>query len=413
MNTHNVIRRELLERIANAFSLHGLGDIDEARELDAALTAPPVAENVAVAGYLCDMPEEPELGTWYEDGPQEPGDDPTAFLYREQALVRQGDHLAALAAEKTAHEQEISQLQAELQELKSAQMARLVYAAPTEWARFDPTWVLEHLRDTSRFNVDLIEKMLTFAQGAAAPVGQPGSAPVVAYTLSDPDGNDDLAWSDTALNLKEMQKVGWSVTPLVKQSALLASLAECQRLAVEVERLKAGNGYMAGLEDGARTLHEAEEQRDRYAAERDQYRDMAASMDMLRRDMIEAGVIGESCPPMFMTEGIFSFIAKLRAGQLAARHTDANPEHTLFNEIRTSTPVNEDGEETRYLITEQQLQRVRLLEVGGSAAQPTSTGALCDDCNDSGWRTVPDGDGVLRDEKCPCNAAQRSEGEPQ
>jgi len=39
-----------------------------------------------------------------------------------------------------------------------------------------------------------------------------------------------------------------------------------------------------------------------------------------------------------------------------------NPEHTLFNEIRISEPVNEDGEETRYLISEQQLQRIRLLE---------------------------------------------------
>lgn len=39
-----------------------------------------------------------------------------------------------------------------------------------------------------------------------------------------------------------------------------------------------------------------------------------------------------------------------------------NPEHTLFNEIRISEPVNEDGEETRYLINEQQLQRIRLLE---------------------------------------------------
>lgn len=39
-----------------------------------------------------------------------------------------------------------------------------------------------------------------------------------------------------------------------------------------------------------------------------------------------------------------------------------NPEHTLFNEIRNSTPVNEEGEETRYIINEQQLLRIRALE---------------------------------------------------
>jgi len=39
-----------------------------------------------------------------------------------------------------------------------------------------------------------------------------------------------------------------------------------------------------------------------------------------------------------------------------------NPEHTLFNEIRTSTPVSEEGEPVRYIITEQQLQRIYGLE---------------------------------------------------
>lgn len=39
-----------------------------------------------------------------------------------------------------------------------------------------------------------------------------------------------------------------------------------------------------------------------------------------------------------------------------------NPEHTLFNEIRTSMPINEDDEPARYIITEDQLQRIRALE---------------------------------------------------
>lgn len=41
---------------------------------------------------------------------------------------------------------------------------------------------------------------------------------------------------------------------------------------------------------------------------------------------------------------------------------DFSPDHTLFSEIRCSMPVNDDGEETRYIINEQQLQRIRALE---------------------------------------------------
>jgi hypothetical protein len=44
---------------------------------------------------------------------------------------------------------------------------------------------------------------------------------------------------------------------------------------------------------------------------------MAECMRMFRADMIEAGVIGESVPPMFMTEAILGEIGRLRA-QLAA-----------------------------------------------------------------------------------------------
>lgn len=51
---------------------------------------------------------------------------------------------------------------------------------------------------------------------------------------------------------------------------------------------------------------------------------------------------------------------------VAATHSedgqDVNPEYTLFNEIRISEPVSEEGEPCRYIITEQQLQRIRALE---------------------------------------------------
>lgn len=62
--------------------------------------------------------------------------------------------------------------------------------------------------------------------------------------------------------------------------------------------------------------------------------------------------------------------AMLAAAPQAEQVVDKNPEHSLFNEIRISTPVNEDDEETRYLINEAQLQRIRMLE-SQLAAPPT------------------------------------------
>lgn len=57
-----------------------------------------------------------------------------------------------------------------------------------------------------------------------------------------------------------------------------------------------------------------------------------------------------------------SHVTKLRA-LLDKPAADFNPEHTLFNEIRTSTPVNDESEPLQYLVSEQQLQRIRELEL--------------------------------------------------
>jgi len=54
-------------------------------------------------------------------------------------------------------------------------------------------------------------------------------------------------------------------------------------------------------------------------SERDQYRDMAACIDLLRRDQIAAGVIGESCPPMFMTEAVLGYIGTLEGERAKLR----------------------------------------------------------------------------------------------
>jgi hypothetical protein len=44
------------------------------------------------------------------------------------------------------------------------------------------------------------------------------------------------------------------------------------------------------------------------------------------------------------------------------RWYNGNAEHTLSNEITISEPVNEDGEPTRYIINQQQLERIQALE---------------------------------------------------
>jgi hypothetical protein len=61
-------------------------------------------------------------------------------------------------------------------------------------------------------------------------------------------------------------------------------------------------------------------------------------------------------------------VIQVRAALAQPSPADFTPEHTLFTAIRTSMPVNEEDEPTRYLITEEQLQRIRALEFG---AQPS------------------------------------------
>lgn len=53
-------------------------------------------------------------------------------------------------------------------------------------------------------------------------------------------------------------------------------------------------------------------------ADRDTNREMAGYMDLLRKDMISAGVVTEQCAPMFMTEGVLGYIGKLQAERDAA-----------------------------------------------------------------------------------------------
>lgn len=61
---------------------------------------------------------------------------------------------------------------------------------------------------------------------------------------------------------------------------------------------------------------------------------------------------------------------------LPERYADGqvNIDSTLFNEIRISEPVSEDGEPTKYIITEQQLQRIAGLEFARLNSSPVSAG---------------------------------------
>lgn len=51
---------------------------------------------------------------------------------------------------------------------------------------------------------------------------------------------------------------------------------------------------------------------------------MADCMDLLRRDMIQAGIIGESVPPMFMSEAILGYIGKLQRDAAKGRLREIN-----------------------------------------------------------------------------------------
>jgi hypothetical protein len=81
-------------------------------------------------------------------------------------------------------------------------------------------------------------------------------------------------------------------------------------------------------------------------------RDMAGCMEMFRRDMIEAGITGESCPSMFMTEGVLGFVRKLKDEVEELRKQLEDSDQAL-KESRASEAVSQetirDAERYRWL----------------------------------------------------------------
>lgn len=84
-------------------------------------------------------------------------------------------------------------------------------------------------------------------------------------------------------------------------------------------------------------LMKAEAERDAALAERDEHREMSGCMDLLRRDLIEAGVIGDACPPLFMTEAILGYFGQLRA-ELEACRKDARRWWCVRNAVQLQSP---------------------------------------------------------------------------
>lgn len=88
-------------------------------------------------------------------------------------LVRQSDHLAALSAvtaerdrlREALGDKALCAAYAERQKLLAEVEA--LRKAPAGWAKMDPAFVVEHIRETTVFDADMIEAMLEFAIGAA------------------------------------------------------------------------------------------------------------------------------------------------------------------------------------------------------------------------------------------------------
>lgn len=149
---------------------------------------------------------------------------------------------------------------------------------------------------------------------------------------------DDQASSETSLDTPLMiQRLGNRNKRIDELEASLSAVtAERDRLLQELAKSETNTmalmvkhfaGSMSNREQDRKLDECLSEGIAMLEAERDQYRDMAGCMDLLRRDMIEAGIVGESCPPMFMTEGVLAHIAKLRAEVTALQANSSRYAH--------------------------------------------------------------------------------------
>lgn len=121
----------------------------EAEAAYASACQPAEADGVVpVVGYLVDVPDEPELGHWYEEEAEEEGEDLGPPLTRCQSLVRQSDHLAALSA-VTA---ERDRLREELESVRAIQIETINTRNAYQWEFERVSAEIEALRpDAERY----------------------------------------------------------------------------------------------------------------------------------------------------------------------------------------------------------------------------------------------------------------------
>ncbi|HHG5326055.1 TPA: hypothetical protein ACPWPG_001447 [Pseudomonas aeruginosa] len=167
-----------------------------------------------------------------------------------------------------------------------AQPSPTTDSRPAEWSSYDPTWVVDFIRDNSIFNADLIERMLEYATRPAGDVPQAEQAEaeaeaerpeVVAYfDRNYPSTGDAFIWSnyegspyEPLMTVSQHERI---VGELRADRDSWAEQAE-QRLAdwdemrkerdaalAEVERLRESKGDPAGsLEKCMKVMYERDE----------------------------------------------------------------------------------------------------------------------------------------------------------
>lgn len=174
-----LVDREMLERIVNTNMADYAVIAYQHKEIRAILAQPAEAEGVDVVAWRCEA-SKPAIKTQVRLVFTWPEAESFALHYEgigckvtTTALVEKAKHLAALSAvtaerdrlREALGDKALCAAYAERQKLLAEVEA--LRKAPAGWAKMDPAFVVEHIRETTVFDADMIEAMLEFAIGAA------------------------------------------------------------------------------------------------------------------------------------------------------------------------------------------------------------------------------------------------------
>ncbi|WAJ80856.1 hypothetical protein PAC42_13470 [Pseudomonas aeruginosa] len=139
-----------------------------------------------------------------------------------------------------------------------AQPSPTTDSRPAEWSSYDPTWVVDFIRDNSIFNADLIERMLEYATRPAGDVPQAEQA--------EAERPEVVGYRSKESGMVYEQDYG------LKNPEALTTVAECDRivgeLRAEVERWHEASDEAMQLNIGSRKeLRKAIRERDAALAE--------------------------------------------------------------------------------------------------------------------------------------------------